>query len=263
MYCQQARHSWVVEKGRNHPLKKSVSLPKDDYRFSCKSVYGSSLTMQQEISHQIRLCTNKACGLRFPVIEGDLRGLCCPVCKAPTLTGSDPYPEHKTKKLEASQGFPEIEVLLDNIRSIYNVGSIFRTSDGAGVRRLHLCGITPTPDNPKLRKTALGAQETVGWTFHENGCMAAAALKSSGMRLWALEGGQGSVFLHYVLSEVKGLPIVLVVGNEISGVDPGILALCDRIVSLPMQGIKSSLNTAVASGIAIYALRFLSDLSSG
>jgi 23S rRNA (guanosine2251-2'-O)-methyltransferase len=214
------------------------------------------MTMKQKITHEIRLCTNKVCSLRFPVIEGDLRGACCPVCNAPTIAGCDAYPEHKTKRLEALNGVPEIEVLLDNIRSLYNVGSIFRTSDGAGVRHLHLCGITPTPDNPKLGKTALGAQKTVGWTFHKDGSTAAATLKAQGMRLWALEGGHGSVFLHDMLPEVKGTPIVLVVGNEISGVDPGILAQCDRIISLPMQGIKSSLNTAVASGIAIYALRF-------
>jgi tRNA G18 (ribose-2'-O)-methylase SpoU len=212
------------------------------------------------ITHEIRCCTNKSCGLRFPVILGDPRGLQCPVCRAQTLSGSDPYPEHKTNRLKPGRSSPEIEIMLDNIRSLYNVGSIFRTADGAGVRHLHLCGITPTPDNPRLRKTALGAQQAIGWTFHKDGCIAASRLKASGMRLWALEGGPASVFLHDVLPEIPGPPLVLVVGNEISGVDPGILSLCDRIVSLPMQGIKSSLNTAVAAGIAIYALRFFNKL---
>lgn len=221
-------------------------------------VYGSSRTMHQEIFHEIRLCTNGACGLRFPVLAGDVRGANCPVCGSPAICAAGPYPEHKTGTCEIPGDAPEVEVLLDNIRSLYNVGSLFRTADGAGVRRLHLCGITPTPDNPRLSKTALGAQKTVPWTFHRDGCKAAADLKASGRRLWALEGGKGSVFLHDVPDEATGNDLVLVVGNEISGVDPGILELCDRILSLPMQGVKSSLNTAVAAGIAIYSLRFFS-----
>jgi tRNA G18 (ribose-2'-O)-methylase SpoU len=212
--------------------------------------------MLSDVTHEIRLCTNKACGLRFPAVTGDGRGLRCPVCGAPARTACGPYPEHKTDRCGITGSAPEIELLLDNIRSLYNVGSIFRTAEGSGVRRLHLCGITPTPDNPRLAKTALGAQQSIKWNFYKDGCLAAVGLKESGKRLWALEGGDGSVFLHDVLEEVGSSPLVLVIGNEISGVDPGILAQCDRIVSLPMQGKKTSLNTAVATGIAVYSLRF-------
>lgn len=214
------------------------------------------IEMLSDVTHEIRLCTDKVCGLRFPVITGEGRDLHCPACGAPALTVCGPYPEHKTDRCESAGDTPEIELLLDNIRSLYNVGSIFRTAEGAGIRWLHLCGITPTPGNPRLAKTALGAQESVMWNHYRNGCRAAADLRDSGKRLWALEGGNGSVFLHDVLGEAGGSPLVLVFGNEISGVDPGILALCERIVSLPMQGKKTSLNTAVAAGIAVYSLRF-------
>jgi 23S rRNA (guanosine2251-2'-O)-methyltransferase len=150
-----------------------------------------------------------------------------------------------------------MEALLDNIRSIYNVGSIFRTSDGAGIHRLHLCGITPTPDNPRLRKTALGADEQIPWTYHPDGCSAAAALKAEGKRLWALEGGDRSESIHPAHLDMTDSTIVLVVGNEVCGIDPGILSQCERVLAIPMQGIKTSLNTAVAFGIAVYTLRFL------
>lgn len=217
--------------------------------------------MHRTVTHEIHLCTNADCGLRFPVVSGDARGLRCPVCGAPALTAHGPYPEHKTGQCETAGAVPAVDLLLDNIRSLYNVGSIFRTAEGAGIQRIHLCGITPTPDNPRLAKTALGAEQSVSWTFHSDGCKTAAALKGSGKRLWALEGGEGSVFLHDVLEEIPGSSLVLAVGNEISGVDPGILALCDRIVSLPMQGNKTSLNTAVAAGIAVYSIRFFAKNS--
>ena len=147
-----------------------------------------------------------------------------------------------------------IEALLDNIRSLYNVGSMFRSSDGAGVSRLYLCGMTPTPENPRLAKTALGAQDSVPWTYRRNGLMTAVSLKQSGKRLWALEGGPGSVPLSHALKDLDGPPLVLIVGNEVSGVDPAVLDQCDRIFHIPMTGVKSCLNAAVAFGIAVYAL---------
>jgi len=169
--------------------------------------------------------------------------------------GSDPYEEHKPLRMVSQSALPRMEVLLDNIRSIYNVGSIFRTSDGAGISHLHLCGITPTPDNPKLKKTALGADETIGWTHYLNGCVAAQALKAHGMRLWALEGGDRSKPIHKASNDYDDKTVVLVVGNEVCGVDPGILDQCEKVLAIPMQGIKTSLNAAVAFGIAVYMLR--------
>lgn len=147
-------------------------------------------------------------------------------------------------------------ILLDNIRSTYNVGSILRTADGAGVRYLHLCGITPTPDNPKVAKTALGAEQSVRWTHHRNGVTAARMLRAQGSQLWALEIAPCAVSLFDAVADLPPVPLVLVVGNERIGVDPGILALCEQVVALPMAGVKHSLNVATAFGIAVYTLRY-------
>lgn len=213
--------------------------------------------MEHGVRHEIRLCTNPGCGIRFPVLEGYPKGSRCPQCGSPTFSAEKPYAEHKALRMGHQPGYQRMEALLDNIRSIYNVGSIFRTSDGAGIHRLHLCGITPTPDNPRLRKTALGADEQIPWTYHPDGCSAAAALKAEGKRLWALEGGDRSESIHPAHLDMTDSTIVLVVGNEVCGIDPGILSQCERVLAIPMQGIKTSLNTAVAFGIAVYTLRFL------
>jgi tRNA G18 (ribose-2'-O)-methylase SpoU len=150
---------------------------------------------------------------------------------------------------------PVIEVLLDNIRSIYNVGSILRTADGAGLRHLHCCGITPPPDHPKIAKTALGAEKSVGWTKSGNGLETAVSLKQRGYQLLALECTPDAILMSDVRLD-NSQPIVLVVGNEIAGVDPDILAICDKTIMLPMQGVKNSLNVASAFAVAAYALRF-------
>jgi tRNA G18 (ribose-2'-O)-methylase SpoU len=147
-------------------------------------------------------------------------------------------------------------VLLDNIRSAWNVGSMLRSADGAGVRRVHLCGISPTPDNPKTFKTALGAETAVYWSYHPNSLNAANALKSQGLRLWALEGGPGATSIFQAVRTLDSRPIALVVGNEVSGIDPELLSSCEQVVSIPMAGYKRSLNVAIAFGIAVYILRF-------
>lgn len=216
---------------------------------------------------QIRQCTREGCQLRFSIQMGDPKGECCPICRAPTrvipwnrqLNSSAPEQEYGRfsvgKEIGQTTG-PELEVLLDNIRSAWNVGAMLRTSDGAGVRRVHLCGVSASPENPKVSKTALGAEKSMPWSYHPDGTAAARALKAQGMRLWALEGGDRAESLFSLQNEFAGAPIALVVGNELTGVDPGILDLCDRVVCLPMQGIKGSLNVAVAFGIAVYTLRF-------
>lgn len=160
-------------------------------------------------------CTVEGCSLRFPVVEHDTRGLSCPRCGSPTVVGVGLYEEHKAPRCTADPFLPRIEVLLDNIRSVYNVGSIFRTADAAGISGLHLCGITPTPENPRLKKTALGADESVSWDYSSNGLFAAALLKARGFRLWALEGGDRSepIFSHTL--DLSLGPVALVIGNEV------------------------------------------------
>jgi tRNA G18 (ribose-2'-O)-methylase SpoU len=160
-----------------------------------------------------------------------------------------------------------LAALLDNIRSLHNVGSMFRTADGAALEHLYLCGITATAEHPRLGKAALGAQETVSWSYSRNAVDQALALRAQGYTLWALErlAADGSRANVQMLFEVEAKillgekPIVLVVGNERAGVDPGILTLCNRILSLPMYGQKPSLNAAVAFGIAVYYLRYIAE----
>jgi len=149
---------------------------------------------------------------------------------------------------------PRLEALLDNIRSAWNVGSMFRTADGLGLGRLHLCGFTPTPNVEKVRKTSLGAEDNVAWEFSPDGVAHARALVSAGCRLWALEIDSRAEPLENCQRPPGPEPLVLVVGNEIVGIDPGIMALCERVVYIPMQGVKRSLNVAVAFGLAAYLL---------
>lgn len=210
-----------------------------------------------EIVYQIRQCVNEECRFRFPAIAG--MGERCPTCGASTAVTATPHTKQNSRAPHPTNRL-HIELLLDNIRSLYNVGSIFRTADGAGVSHLHLCGITATPEHPKLAKTALGADSQMNWSYSRNGVDTAVRLQNQGYQLWALEdmAGAQSLFQAKVVGDglVDGRPILLIIGNENVGVDPAILARCDQIFSLPMQGIKDSLNVAVAFGIALYHIRF-------
>ncbi len=207
---------------------------------------------------QMRQCGRDACRFRFPApattgtaTPAEVR---CPECGAETRYVSEPFAGREPGAAPAAS-LP-VEALLDNIRSIFNVGSMFRTADGAGIRHLHLAGITATPEHPKVAKTALGAEATVPWSRYRNGVQAASALREQGHQLWALESSEQSQNLFAVEPKPSEGPIVLVVGNELAGVDPGIMALCHRTVHLPMEGIKGSLNVAIAFGIAAYYLRY-------
>jgi tRNA G18 (ribose-2'-O)-methylase SpoU len=149
-----------------------------------------------------------------------------------------------------------LETLLDNVRSAFNVGSILRSADAAGLRRVHLCGVTPTPAHPRvakqIAKTALGAEQSVPWAYAPNALDAARALCDQGTTLWALEEAPGALSLF--AAPLPAGPLALVVGSEVAGVDPGLLSLCACAVCLPMRGIKRSLNVAVAFGIAAVLL---------
>jgi 23S rRNA (guanosine2251-2'-O)-methyltransferase len=213
------------------------------------------LACDEGVRHQQRKC--ESCGLRFPVAAGSELGASCPLCSAPTSFIDDPYDTHEVHDIRLAVG-PRVEALLDNVRSLSNVGSIFRTADGAAVEHLHLCGFTPTPAHPKLAKTALGAERSVAWSHHADSTKTADALRESGKRLWALEGGPTSRDLFELVADAGGpgdAPIVLVLGHEVSGVDPRVAARCEEIVRIPMAGIKGSLNVSVAFGIAAYLLR--------
>jgi 23S rRNA (guanosine2251-2'-O)-methyltransferase len=143
-----------------------------------------------------------------------------------------------------------VYALLDNIRSLYNVGSIFRTADGARAAGLYLCGYTPHPPRKEIDKTALGATATVPWEYYRDPLDAIAHLKSRGVRICALEHTDRSI--PYTELTPDMFPLCLVVGNEITGVSPGILSETDCAIEIPMLGTKQSLNAAVAFGIAVF-----------
>jgi 23S rRNA (guanosine2251-2'-O)-methyltransferase len=214
-------------------------------------------------SCRIRQCQRPECRFRFPVLPHGPEGEHCPHCGAPTAVVEDVHAARPLDRRKVAAGGPVVEALLDNIRSIYNVGSMFRTADGAGVRHLYLCGMTPTPEHPKTAKTALGAEIAVPWTRHRNGVDAAVWLMEQGRRLWALEEGMNSRPLFDTVLGSGEPPVVLVVGNEIVGVDPGILRHCKRVLHIPMQGVKESLNVATAFGVAVYWLRTAGVVADG
>lgn len=142
--------------------------------------------------------------------------------------------------------------LLDNIRSLYNVGSIFRTSDGGSIQELFLCGYTPHPPRKEIEKTALGSTRTVPWRPFRSSLDGIAAARDAGFRICVLEQTTESRLCSQVTP--ADFPVCLVVGNEITGVAAGVIAAADMAVEIPMFGTKQSLNASVAYGIALFGL---------
>lgn len=204
-------------------------------------------------------CSNADCNLRFPAFNEKVFPKYCPKCKSP-LTQIQ-YQRESSEKTDTLQG-QELVVILDNIRSAYNVGAMFRTGDGAGISHIHLCGITALPDNPKVGKTSLGAEKFVPWSHHPNVVALAASIKKQGYRLWALENTPGSLSIADINLELVNSPIALVVGNEVTGIDPLVLEQCDLTIHIPMSGRKHSLNVAIAYGVAVYWIRSMTLLKN-
>ncbi len=206
----------------------------------------------------IRECSNPECTFRYPDTESDEEKAYCPKCGAPAAISAliDLSAGKEIYKTAPRHVF-NLVAILDNIRSIHNVGAIFRTADGFGVSRMHLCGITPTPQNPRFSKTSLGAEESIPWNYNRNAVEACATVKDAGFRLIALENPPQAYNLYAVESDLMKQPLALVLGNEVCGVDPQILDLCDLTLAIPMQGAKNSFNVATSFGIAVsyfYAL---------
>lgn len=207
---------------------------------------------------EIRICNS--CGLRYPLaITGPSPATRCPACLGETriiLSRSlIAEPQHAfPKSASRKRGY---SVLLDNIRSAWNVGSMLRTADGFGYSHAYICGITPSPDNEAVKKTSLGAENSVAWTSHMDAVTLATELKSKGMKLIALEEHPCSLPITEISNQILTSQTVLIVGNEIIGVDPHLLDLCDEIYHIPMYGEKRSFNVVIAFGIAAYALETL------
>lgn len=167
----------------------------------------------------------------------------------------------KRTKLEdiSSANRMPVYVILNSIRSNYNVGSIFRTSDGAMIEKLYLCGYTPHPPKKEILKTALGATDSVKWEYVRDPLIVIKELKEKGIKICALELTEYSK--PYFEISANDFPLALVVGNEINGVSQDILDHCDFSIEIPQYGIKQSLNVAVAYGIAIYEMRKIFDVN--
>ena len=202
-------------------------------------------------SFEIRVC--QSCGLRYPLTVGHSFGVRCPHCLGETLVvlsqqigGEGASKEEGRREMKA--------VLLDNIRSAWNVGSILRSADGFGFSHAYLCGITPTPEVDAVRKTALGADEFVTWSHHKDAVKLVTGLKLEGWKVVALEEDERSIPISRFFEFQFSHPIVLLVGSEVTGVDPELLELADAIFHIPMRGQKRSFNVAVAFGVAGFSL---------
>jgi 23S rRNA (guanosine2251-2'-O)-methyltransferase len=141
--------------------------------------------------------------------------------------------------------------LLDDVRSAFNVGSIFRTSEAARLEHLHLGGITPYPPNEKLDRTALGTVHRVSWSHHLDTRALVKQLRASGRTVWGVELVPSAHSLHSMRAPS---PLALVFGHETAGVDPRVLAECDTVVAIPMLGRKNSLNVATAFGVVVFEI---------
>lgn len=160
--------------------------------------------------------------------------------------------ERKTiEEFKSSEKLPVI-IVLDNVRSLLNVGSIFRTADAFSVEAIYLCGITGTPPNKEIQKTALGATDSVDWKYFQKTYEALKELKKSEYYIYAVEQIENSVKLNQFKIEEKNQKLAFVFGNEVSGVDENVLKLCNTALEIPQTGTKHSLNVSVSAGIIIW-----------
>ncbi|MGC9151727.1 MAG: RNA methyltransferase [Microbacter sp.] len=142
-------------------------------------------------------------------------------------------------------------IVLDNVRSLHNVGSVFRTSDAYLIQAVYLCGITAQPPHPEIHKSALGAEFSVAWRYVARTEEAVTALQKEGFNVFAVEQAEGSTMLHQLHLE-KGKKYAVIFGHEVKGVQQNVVDLCQGCIELPQYGTKHSLNVSVTAGIVIW-----------
>ncbi|MEA1874647.1 MAG: RNA methyltransferase [Bacteroidota bacterium] len=163
---------------------------------------------------------------------------------------TEEIPRLSPEAFKTTKKYP-VCIVLDNVRSHHNVGSFFRTADAFRFESILLCGITGTPPHRDIRKTALGASETVNWSYHENCLDAVKTLKSEGYHLISIEITEDSTSMDsFSLPAEK--PIALIFGNEVKGVSQEIINLCDMVLEIPQEGTKHSLNVSISGGICMW-----------
>lgn len=142
-------------------------------------------------------------------------------------------------------------IVLDNIRSLHNVGSVLRTADAFRLKAVYMCGITATPPSPEIHKTALGAEDSVTWRYYEDTLQAVTELKAEGYTVLAVEQVEGSLKLGE-FSFTPGQCYALVMGNEVKGVQQAVVDACDQALEIPQYGTKHSMNVSVTAGIVMW-----------
>ena len=144
-------------------------------------------------------------------------------------------------------------IVLDNVRSMSNTGSVFRSADAFLAESIYLCGITGVPPHPEIRKTALGATESVSWKYFKKTAEAITGLISEGYRIIGIEQAEGAISLNDFIPE-KNIKYAFVFGHEVNGVDQEIIDMCDHVIEIPQSGTKHSLNIAVSAGIVMWEM---------
>lgn len=156
------------------------------------------------------------------------------------------------KDFKDSEKYPLV-VVLDSVRSMSNVGSIFRTCDGFAVEKLYLCGITAQPPHKEITKTALGATESVDWEYHQDVVELVNQLKNEHYKVFLIEQTDNSIMLDQFQYQPQD-KIAIVLGNEVFGVDEKLLPICDGVIEIPQYGTKHSFNVTIAGGIVIWEM---------
>jgi tRNA G18 (ribose-2'-O)-methylase SpoU len=219
-------------------------------------------------------CPNPECSIEFDLPGDDLdkRGHAAGRCPGCGINASFRTPEaieiiqreyeKRLNKGHLSGGpqrdanfVPKLSVVVEDVRSLWNVGSIFRSADGAGFEHVFLSGITGSPPRKEIEKVSLGAEQVISWNYLVNPLEALLQLRKANVQIIGLEKSDDSVLLSEAIyrNELKR-PMCLVVGNEVSGLSPQVLSSCELVCHLPMRGMKESLNVAVAYGIAAYMI---------
>ena len=146
-----------------------------------------------------------------------------------------------------------IVVILDNVRSLNNIGSVFRTADAFAIKAIYLCGITAKPPHREINKTALGATESVSWKYFEHTKEAVEELKTKGYTIYAVEQTEKSILLN-LFQPKKTEKLAVIMGHEVKGVDQEIINIADAVIEIPQKGTKHSLNISVSTGVVLWDL---------
>jgi tRNA G18 (ribose-2'-O)-methylase SpoU len=185
------------------------------------------------------------------VLPRDLSGRYLYLCGMRKLR-MDELPRISRDEFRRAEKFPVI-LVLENIRSMHNVGSVFRTADAFLAQSIYLCGYTPRPPHRDIHKTALGATDTVEWKYLDSAVSAVRELRDAGYRIVAVEQVEGSVPLQYFTRRTDE-KLAVIFGNEVDGVSEQVLALCETCIEIPQFGMKHSLNVSVAAGMVLWEL---------